>query len=977
MTVSIRRMSLGAGFRYLMSTVARGDVDAPARSAMTGYYAGDGTPPGRFYGRGLAGLADGAGVPVASVVSPEALERMLRHLADPVTGEPLGRRPLERGVTIGADGVARPRPLPVAGFDLTFSAPKSVSVAWALADPATRQAIYAAHQQAVAFVLAYAEDTVLATRTGAGGVVREPVRGAVAAGFDHWDSRAGDPQLHTHLVVLNRAQTVSDGVWRTLDSRALFAATVTLSELYTGVLADHLTAALGWGWTPEQRAHTVEPKWEIAGVPQNLRSEFSRRTAAIDTATQNLIDQARATLGREPTSHEIIGLRQRATLETRPAKTKRSLADLADEWGGRAGPYLGGREPAAWVRALPRTGTNTIPGGDPIDPAAADSTARVVLEKVAEHRSTFTVQNVLAETFRTLQGVRFDNPADRVTAAHEAARHTLALAVRLTDDDSPRYTTRELLQAEERLLDAASEERRGPRVTLPEAEAVTAQPLLGSGVTLTDEQAHVVMQVACGGRAVELLIGPAGTGKSTTMAGLRDVWESRYGAGSVIGLAPSAAAAEVLGDAVGIPTENTAKWLYESAHQADRLEQLTRLEETYQRARASGADSTALRQMQDRGTAIYEEYQRWQLRRNQIVIVDEASLAGTLDLDRLIAASSTAGAKIVLVGDPNQLSPVPAGGAFRLLIAARAEETPDDPAPTLRTAHRFTDPWEAPASHLLRDGHPAAADAYIEHDRVTAAPREDVLDLLHAAWVTDTRAGLSSLMVAADQATVTDLNTRTQQARVRSGEVTHPDREPRILDDGTHVGVGDQIITRHNQRTLTTSGGAWVKNGDRWTVSAIHPDGSLTAQAVRGPSGQAPSVILPAAYVDRDVQLGYAVTAHRAQGATVDTTHAYVSTSTTREALYVMATRGRHTNHLYVDIDDHLAVTDKVDDEPGVRGREILRHATHTTAAEQSATLTARRAATTSERSYQAEHYGVPARIPRPSTPSHGPSFGR
>ena len=99
---------------------------------------------------------------------------------------------------------------------------------------------------------------------------------------------------------------------------------------------------------------------------------------------------------------------------------------------------------------------------------------------------------------------------------------------------------------------------------------------------------------------------------------------------------------------------------------------------------------------------------------------------------------------------------------------------------------------------------------------------------------------------------------------------------------------------------------------------------------------------LPCTYVDQHVQLGYAVTAHRAQGTTVDTTHPYVSDSTTREALYVMATRGRHSNRLYVDTDDHVAVTDTIDDDPTWRGREVLRHAITTSAADVSATLTAR-----------------------------------
>jgi len=194
MTMSIRRMSLGAGYRYLMSSIARADGSGHAASALTRYYAESGTPPGRFLGRGLAGLDDGNGVLVASAVSEEHLFRMLGMLQDPVTGAQLGRPPGRRGAGyVDSRGVTRKAPAPVAGFDLTFSAPKSVSVAWALADHATQARIYAAHQRALEHVIAYAEEHVFSSRSGSGGVVQEDIAGVVAAAFDHWDSRAGDP----------------------------------------------------------------------------------------------------------------------------------------------------------------------------------------------------------------------------------------------------------------------------------------------------------------------------------------------------------------------------------------------------------------------------------------------------------------------------------------------------------------------------------------------------------------------------------------------------------------------------------------------------------------------------------------------------------------------------------------------------------------------------------------------------------------
>ncbi|MHB8187928.1 MAG: relaxase domain-containing protein, partial [Dermatophilaceae bacterium] len=155
-----------------MSSVARADGSGHVASALTRYYAESGTPPGRFLGQGLAGLNNGNGVLVGARVTEEHLFRMLGMLQDPITGEQLGRSPRRGGTAyIDSRGVARKAPLPVAGFDLTFSAPKSVSVVWAVADEATQGLIYAAHQRALEHVIAYAEERVFSSRSGAGGVV--------------------------------------------------------------------------------------------------------------------------------------------------------------------------------------------------------------------------------------------------------------------------------------------------------------------------------------------------------------------------------------------------------------------------------------------------------------------------------------------------------------------------------------------------------------------------------------------------------------------------------------------------------------------------------------------------------------------------------------------------------------------------------------------------------------------------------------
>jgi hypothetical protein len=286
------------------------------------------------------------------------------------------------------------------------------------------------------------------------------------------------------------------------------------------------------------------------------------------------------------------------------------------------------------------------------------------------------------------------------------------------------------------------------------------------------------------------------------------------------------------------------------------------------------------------------EVDKWSLRSGQLVVVDEASLAGTFSLDALAEQARNAGAKVVLVGDWAQLSPVEAGGAFHMLVRDR------DLAPELADVRRFTHAWEKAASIDLRVGRPEAVDAYEEANRIEGGDRESMLDLLHDAWRADIAIGHRSLMIASDKDTVAALNDRARAHRVAAGEV----RENGIqTDSGAVIGEGDLVVTRQNNRLLSCGRG-WVKNGDQWLVEQVAADGAVTVARTMGagmPGGR--QVVLPADYVRQHVELGYATTAHRAQGRTVDTAHAFVSVTTQREVLYVAATRGRESNRLYVD----------------------------------------------------------------------------
>jgi ATP-dependent exoDNAse (exonuclease V) alpha subunit len=199
----------------------------------------------------------------------------------------------------------------------------------------------------------------------------------------------------------------------------------------------------------------------------------------------------------------------------------------------------------------------------------------------------------------------------------------------------------------------------------------------------------------------------------------------------------------------------------------------------------------------------------------------------------------------------------------------------------------------------------------------------------YTAWAGDETAGRVSLLIADTNATVAELNTRARSDRVAWGLVAPYGHR---LHDATRAGVGDRIVTRHNDRHLSTGPASWVKNGDTWTVRRAYDDGTMSVVRT---GGRAP-ITLPAGYVARHVELGYATTAHRAQGDTVDTAHAVVRPLMSREVLYVAMTRGRHANTAYVCTD-----TDPDDDEYGTGEQQTPREVLEAVLARTGAQLSA------------------------------------
>jgi conjugative relaxase-like TrwC/TraI family protein len=779
-----------------------------------------------------------------------------------------GRDPIDaREIAAAIAKASRPRTQTVAGYDLTFSPVKSVSSLWAVADPHVAAQIERAHQAAVQDALNLIERHALFTRQGRNGIRQVNVTGLVAAAFTHRDSRAGDPDLHTHVAVANKVQTL-DGRWLSIDGRVLFKATVAASEAYNTALEHHLRDRLGVRFADRPNTDPGKrPVREIVGVEQALNQHWSTRRVLIKDRQGQLAARFQRDHGRPPTPVEALQLAQQATLETRDAKHEpRSLAEQRAAWHAQAVETLGGPDA---VQAMISKTLNPISITSPeVNAEWVAVTAGRVLATVEERRSTWQSWHVRAEAQRQVRAVQV--PTDKidqlvellVTEVLQTRSISLArpedgireLAVLRRADGSSVYTvagselftSNRILAAEQRLVAAAG--RTDGRVVDAATVELALLESAANGKALDAGQAALVRSMCSSGARLQLAIAPAGAGKTTAMRTLARAWTDS--GGHVVGMAPSAAAAAQLRDAAGAPAETLAKLTW-------------------------SIDHNDLPEWADR------------ISRSTLVIIDEAGMADTLSLDTAVKFIIGRGGSVRLVGDDQQLAAIGAGGVLRDIQASHG-------AVRLTELHRFTDPAEAAATLALRDGRPEALGFYLDRRRVHLGDPTTTLDAVFNGWQNDRSHGLDAIMLAPTRELVRALNQRARDHRLASAA---PGREVELAD-GNRASVGDLIITRSNDRRLRTSATDFVKNGDRWTILNLTRTGGLRVRHVR--TGR--TVTLPAGYVQESVELGYATTVHTAQGVTADTMHGVVTGGESRQQLYTMLTRGRAANHIYLSV---------------------------------------------------------------------------
>ncbi len=837
--------------------------------------------------------------------------RLRTELARTMFLETYGREPVDaRELSGHLARISRQATTAVAGYDLSFSPVKSVSTLWAVAPPQLARLIEQAHHDAVKDTLTWLEEAATYTRRGRHGVAQVDVRGLIAAAFTHRDSRAGDPDLHTHVAISNKVQTL-DSQWLALDGRPIYRNGVAASERYNTRVEALLIDRLGVqfadrpGGDPSKRAVR-----EIVGIDGPLPRRWSARRAAIDVRRAVLSAQFQANYGRPPNPKEALALAQEANTETRQHKHEpRSYADQRASWRSEALAVLGGEQALSdYLRGALRPGRHhgdhgPASAGQQVSRSWVEQTTSVVLSTVQSSRATWQLQHVRAEAERQARAAGIaladvDRAVEAVvtTALSPGQSVSLQRLERLTGPiaeqvpepallrrsdgssvytvaGSTLYTSTQIVAAEQAIVAAGA--RHDGRVVAAHAVDLALLESSANGVDLNPGQVQLVRELASSGARLQLALAPAGTGKTTAMRVLSRSWTSPdpdgTGGGTVIGLAPSAAAAAVLRTETGTRTDTLAKLIH-----------------------SLQGDSTMPDWVQSIGA-------------DTLVVIDEAGMAGTADLATAITYVLGRGGSVRLIGDDQQLAAIGAGGVLRDIADTHG-------AVTLSQVMRFTHPdtgapnhAEGAASLALRDGDPAALGYYIDNSRVHVGDNTTVTEQAYTAWTADRAAGRDAIMLAPTRDLVVELNSRARSDRLATQP--GPTGPEASLVDGSKASIGDAIITRKNNRKLAITATDWVKNGDRWQVEAVHRSGALDVQHLR--TGR--RLTLPADYVADHVSLGYATTVHGAQGITADVAYTVATGQETRQLLYVAMTRGRHANHVYLstagDGDPHSVIT--------------------------------------------------------------------
>jgi len=703
----------------------------------------------------------------------------------------------------------------VPGFDLTFSAPKSVSLLWGLGGPVAALEVKAAHREAVGAALDYMQRKACWTRRGAGGSEFVKGNGYLAAGYVHRSSRNGDPQFHTHVLIAN-ATKGPDGRWTRLYHPAIYDHAKTASYIYEAHLRHALTRSLGVEWQPVRKGIA-----EIAGfADEHLRAFSTRRAEILEAA------------GADASARSM----QVAALATRqPKESEVSRGELLERWRARADEIGLDRE----------TIERTYDPDAVLNQSAAVSrtvSTQQVDRAVTASASHFDRRDAIQAVADSLQSGAPGAEVERLADAFLGSESVIQIA---DSAKGPRFTTRRIWELEREAL--AVVERMRAQGPMPAGELAAAR-VIGARPTLKDDQCEMVRRLLINPEGVAVVIGEAGSGKTLAIVAAAEGWAQ---AGIELrAAAPTWRAANVM-RAEGLSASSIASLLL----QLDRAEH-------------EGKEG---------------------LPRESVLLVDEAGMVDSATLARLVSHAERAQAKLVLVGAPEQLGEIEAGGLFRALVE---RTTPIHLDEVIRHRHDL----DREAAKRIREGEGSEAlSLYRSEERVTVAPNaEERREAMVRDWHQAFECGEDAVMVAKQNAEVRKLNEIAREVRRQAGQLGAQEIEV----GETSFAAGDLVITRVNDRE------AEIFNRERWRIGEV--DAAEQCMILEGVD-QAKRVEVGADYLAQTnphsdapaLEHAYAITTYSAQGTSVDRAFVAADPSMDKQELYVAASRTREQTYLY------------------------------------------------------------------------------
>jgi hypothetical protein len=765
---------------------------------------------------------------------------------------------------------------------------------WAGREEQFQEVLHRANRAA----LEYAQRWAGMTRTGYHGVRvdgQEPGRfeeaGLVVTSWLQGTSRDGDPQDHIHNQIARITRTVSDGRWRALDTACLREVPGALQAIAATVVECELTREFGVRWVPRPDGRGNE----IDGITRAQMDAYSTRTAAVHEKERELARAWERRHGRAPNSRELFYLARKATLRSRKDKSAGEIDwdVLARRWDAAIGGELAGIAPA--VSAMRGAAAGDVTPQDRRQPASTLSrdalvrAAQKALCLVSDQRPTWTRHHLLKQLALVMPAeTRNLAPGTAEALLTELADGTLSGRIEpvvcvsapewpplpaslrreldggsiYTRPGTTRYATAAQLSAEERLV-AQAQAQRAPHLPREQtarhlgADAAVLEAQLQERAQdarervtrrgLRLDQAAAVYHVLTSSRVAEVVVGPAGTGKTRVLAAAARAWAAQHGDGRVFGTATSQNAANELRKAGVLVTANT--------------------------------------------TRLLAGIRRGRIPAGSLILADEGSMISLQHLSALVSHAARSGCKVVLAGDQEQLAAVEGGGAMMLLADRLGYVQLAEPV-------RFTAEWERDASLRLRAGDQTALDDYDQHGRIHGAPPDEAMDEAVKAYIASYLAGHDVLLTAADWARCRELSRRIRGDLIHLGLVDGGQAVQ--IAEGAQASAGDLIICRDNNHDIQAGEpGRGLANGDVLRIEAITASGiqvrrMLDPDPATGGRRFTSHTFCYHGY--RTSDLAYAITGHSGQGGTVHTGITLVTGSETRQWLYSALARGTQNN---------------------------------------------------------------------------------